>query len=112
MAQASASGNLMINTLSGPTECVPVQFTWSGGQAPYYLSLIPGGQPSAQAIRQFPIQNGNSYTWTVDLASGTSFTTELRDKTGAVAYSDIQNVQPGPDNRLSPSLHVDASPTY
>ncbi|KAI0635656.1 hypothetical protein C8Q77DRAFT_583946 [Trametes polyzona] len=87
-----------INTLTSPTQCEPVQFTWEGGAPPYYLSLIPGGQPSAQAIKQFPVQNGNSMTWTVDLPAGTSFSSSLRDSTGAQAFSDIQTVQAGPDS--------------
>ncbi|OBZ72200.1 hypothetical protein A0H81_07793 [Grifola frondosa] len=88
---------MQINTLSSVVECEPVQFTWSGGASPYYLSLIPGGQPAAPAIKQFPVQNGNSYTWNVDLPAGTTFTTSLKDSTGSIAYSDIQTVQPGPN---------------
>ncbi|KAI0360158.1 hypothetical protein OH77DRAFT_1517690 [Trametes cingulata] len=87
-----------INTLMSPTQCEPVQFTWEGGVPPYYLSLVPGGQPAAQAMKQFPAQNGTSMTWTVDLPSGTSFSSSLRDSTGTQAFSDIQTVQPGPDS--------------
>ncbi|KAI0661470.1 hypothetical protein C8Q70DRAFT_657982 [Cubamyces menziesii] len=87
-----------INTLTSPTQCVPVQFTWEGGSPPYYLSLVPGGQPSAPALKQFPVQNGNSMTWVVDLPAGTSFSSSLRDSTGAQAFSDIQTVQPNSDS--------------
>ncbi|KAI9000588.1 hypothetical protein BD414DRAFT_472131 [Trametes punicea] len=101
-----------INTLTSPTQCEPVQFTWQGGVPPYYLSLVPGGQPQAQALRQFPAQNGDSMTWTVDLPAGTSFTSSLRDSTGAQAFSDIQTVQSGPDNScLSNSVSETASMT-
>lgn len=33
------------------------------GTAPYYVSIIPGGQPSAAALEAFPQQSGTSYTW-------------------------------------------------
>ncbi|RPD61075.1 hypothetical protein L226DRAFT_570810 [Lentinus tigrinus ALCF2SS1-7] len=92
------TGDLMINTLSSPVECEPVQFSWQGGAPPYYLSLIPAGQPSAPAMKQFPVQNGNSMTWTVDMPSGSTFSTSLKDSTGKQAYSDIQKVQSGPDS--------------
>ncbi|KAI0649254.1 hypothetical protein C8Q79DRAFT_501300 [Trametes meyenii] len=98
-----AQGNMQINTLSGVTECVPSDFTWSGGVPPYYLSLVPAGQPSAQAIMQFPPQNGDSMTWLVSLPPGTSFTSALRDSTGAQAFSDAQTVQPGTENSCSQS---------
>ncbi|OSD06310.1 hypothetical protein PYCCODRAFT_1431320 [Trametes coccinea BRFM310] len=90
--------DLKINTLTSATECQPVQFSWQGGSPPYYLELVPGGQPMAPAIKQFPAQNGNVMTWTVDLAAGTSFSSSLRDSSGTQAFSDIQTVQAGPDN--------------
>lgn len=88
-------GQLTINTPSNVVECEPTQLTWSGGQAPYYLSLVPGGQSSATPLEQLPTQNGNSYTWTVDLQAGVSFNVALKDSTGATAYSDIVTVQSG-----------------
>ncbi|RDX42127.1 hypothetical protein OH76DRAFT_1475480 [Lentinus brumalis] len=114
--QVVLAQNLQINTISSATECQPVQFTWTGGVAPYYLSLVPGGQPSAQPVRrskawlrettltsfpqlkQFPTQNGNSMTWTVDFPEGTTFSSSLKDSTGEQAFSDIQTVQSGTDS--------------
>ncbi|KAI6008135.1 hypothetical protein F5J12DRAFT_826907 [Pisolithus orientalis] len=63
---------LTINTPANVVECEPTQLTWSGGQTPYYLSLVPAGQPSATPLMQFPNQNGTSYTWMVDLQAGTN----------------------------------------
>ncbi|KAJ3487143.1 hypothetical protein NLI96_g3733 [Meripilus lineatus] len=88
---------LTINTLASVVQCQPVKFTWSGGVPPYFLSLLPAGQPAAAAIKQFPTQQGTEYSWTVDLAAGSTFSTSLKDSTGAVAYSDIQTVNSGPD---------------
>ncbi|KAL1937439.1 hypothetical protein VTO73DRAFT_13162 [Trametes versicolor] len=87
-----------INTVMNPTQCEPIQFTWQGGVPPFYLSLVPGGQPGGQPIRQFPSQSGNSMTWTVDVPAGTSFSSSLRDSTGEQAFSDIQTVQQGPES--------------
>ncbi|KAI9061048.1 hypothetical protein FKP32DRAFT_1613243 [Trametes sanguinea] len=86
--------DLKINTLTSATQCQPVQFSWQGGAAPYYLELVP---ETLQQIKQFPAQNGNVMTWTVDLPVGTSFSSSLRDSTGTQAFSDIQTVRAGPD---------------
>ncbi|KAM5538535.1 hypothetical protein V8D89_007868 [Ganoderma adspersum] len=95
--RVAAQSPLTIYTLSSPTACEPVQFTWSGGKGPFYLSLIPAGQPSAPAMLQFPVQEGTTMTWLVDMPAGTRFSSALKDSTGAMAYSDSQTVQSGPD---------------
>ncbi|KAI6108267.1 hypothetical protein F5141DRAFT_1121960 [Pisolithus sp. B1] len=96
-------GQLTINTPSNVVECEPTQLTWSGGQAPYYLSLVPGGQSSATPLEQLPTQNGNSYTWMVDLQAGVSFNVALKDSTGSTAFSDIVTVQSGGSTSCSNS---------
>ncbi|KAI5982684.1 hypothetical protein EDC04DRAFT_2874336 [Pisolithus marmoratus] len=90
---------------------VPTQLTWSGGQAPYYLSLVPGGQPTATPIEQFPNQNGTSYTWMVDLQAGTTFNIALKDSTGLTAYSDIITVQAGSSTSCVNTSIQGGSPT-
>lgn len=55
--------------------------------APYYLAIIPGGQASAAALKDFGEQSGTSLTWTVDTASGTSVSVKVTDSTGAINYS-------------------------
>ncbi|KAI0749589.1 hypothetical protein C8Q80DRAFT_1162781 [Daedaleopsis nitida] len=92
------SASPQINTVMNAVQCEPVQFTWQGGSPPFYLSLIPGEHAAATAYRQFPVQNGNSMTWKVDLPAGTTFTSSLKDSTGEQAFSDIQTVQDGPDS--------------
>ncbi|KAG2133653.1 uncharacterized protein EDB93DRAFT_1254750 [Suillus bovinus] len=88
---------LTINTPANVVECQPILFSWSGGQSPYYLTLVPGGQSMAAAIKSFPTQTGTSYTWNVDLQANTIFNIALKDTTGAVAYSDIITIMPGSD---------------
>ncbi|KAI0346109.1 hypothetical protein BDW22DRAFT_1323204 [Trametopsis cervina] len=77
----------------------PAMITWQGGQAPYYVSLIPAGQPSAAPLKQFPTQNGNSFTWNVDMQPGTAFTTALKDSSGTIVYSGEQTILGGSDTR-------------
>ncbi|KAG5638899.1 hypothetical protein H0H81_008959 [Sphagnurus paluster] len=89
---------LTINTPTNVVECQPILLTWDGGKPPYFVSAIPGGQPAAQAIKSFPTQNGNSFTWIVDLQAGTSISLSLKDSTGEQAYSDIVQIQPGSDS--------------
>ncbi|KAI5479496.1 hypothetical protein MNV49_003438 [Pseudohyphozyma bogoriensis] len=90
---------------------------WTGGTAPYFLSIvggvisshfwtvslttfcraiqIPGGQPSAAALESFPETSDTSVTWTVDIAAGTSISLSLKDSTGTIVYSDQVTIQAG-----------------
>ncbi|PCH42255.1 hypothetical protein WOLCODRAFT_89710 [Wolfiporia cocos MD-104 SS10] len=87
-----------IISTTGITECEPVLISWSGGTAPYYLSLVPGTNTGAAPIKNFGEQQSTQYTWNVDVPAGTQFTTVIKDSTGAVAMSDSQTVQSGPDS--------------
>lgn len=92
---------LTVNTPMAPVVCQPLQITWSpeGSSPPYYLSLIPAGQPSASALKQFPLQQGNSYTWEkVTLPVGTGFTVAMKDGNGQQVYSAPATVQDGSDS--------------
>jgi hypothetical protein len=53
------------------------------------FSIIPGGQPGAAPLEDFGAQPAgkNSFTWTVDMAAGTSITFMIKDAAGAIAYS-------------------------
>ncbi|GHJ87214.1 hypothetical protein NliqN6_3616 [Naganishia liquefaciens] len=94
VAAASVLGQ-QINTPASLTVCQPTLLSWSGGQAPYFLSVIPGGQASAAALKDFGEQNDNSETWTVDLAAGTSITLKLTDSTGNTVYSSPVTIGEG-----------------
>ncbi|GJE96615.1 hypothetical protein PsYK624_128140 [Phanerochaete sordida] len=87
---------MQVNSLNGVVECEPILISWTGGTAPFYVSLIPAGQPAAAPLKQFPVvQSGSSFTWIVDLPAGTAFTTELKDASGQPVYSGNQNVEAG-----------------
>ncbi|KAJ3552181.1 hypothetical protein NM688_g4285 [Phlebia brevispora] len=99
---ALAQQTVTVNSLSAVVQCrrvltEPIKFTWSGGTPPYYLSLIPAEQPQAPPMKIFPTQQGTSYTWIVDMAAGTAFTTVIKDSTGQPNYSSEQVVQNGTD---------------
>ncbi|MFE4800292.1 hypothetical protein ACFRFL_36020 [Streptomyces sp. NPDC056708] len=96
-AQAPATEGLTINTPSNPVVCQPLTITWSGGQAPYQLELLPGNESGAAPLRDFGQQEGTAYTWTVDVPPNTSVGLTLRDSTGATAQSAPFTIQAGPD---------------
>lgn len=89
---------LTVNTPSGLATCEPTLLAWSGGVAPYYLSIIPGNNTAGSALKTFDSTSTTSYTWTVDLAAGTPITVALKDNTGAIAYSDETNIAAGSSN--------------
>ncbi|KAJ7908246.1 hypothetical protein B0H13DRAFT_663108 [Mycena leptocephala] len=84
-------------TASGLVVCQPISLTWTDGTAPYYLSIIPGGNAAAPALKIFDPTNGTSLTWKVDIAAGTSITLEIKDSTGTMAYSDAVSIQSASD---------------
>ena len=60
---AAVASALTVATPSSVVQCQPLQLSWGEGTAPYYVAIIPGGQPSAAALESFPTQSGESLTW-------------------------------------------------
>ncbi|KAK9896143.1 hypothetical protein P389DRAFT_210952 [Cystobasidium minutum MCA 4210] len=97
LSLASSVYALTINTPASVVECQPLQLSWSNGSAPYYLAVIPGGD-TATTLENLPTQeSATSYTWTCDIASGTSIGFRVTDSTGLIAYTDSVTVQSGSD---------------
>ncbi|KAH7220450.1 uncharacterized protein BKA55DRAFT_216884 [Fusarium redolens] len=92
----SAQGTLTINTPSNAFG-EPLLVTWIGGTPPYFLSILPGNQPSAAALQDFGQVTGNSLIWTVNFAPGISLSFTLRDSTGATAQSAPFTIMGSPD---------------
>ncbi|CAE6429678.1 unnamed protein product [Rhizoctonia solani] len=86
-----------INTPASLVQCQPALITWTATKTPVFVSIIPGGQPGAAALIDFGAQNSSSLTWNVDMAAGSSITFQVRDATGAVAYSAPVTVQTSSD---------------
>ncbi|KAJ3859228.1 hypothetical protein EV359DRAFT_86656 [Lentinula novae-zelandiae] len=101
---------LTVNTPSSLTTCEPTLLSWSGGTAPYYLSILPGGETTSAALKTFDTTNATEYTWTVDIAADTEITVELKDSTGTIAYSDEVDITAGSDTSCV-STSVSASAT-
>ncbi|WRT66315.1 uncharacterized protein IL334_003270 [Kwoniella shivajii] len=95
LAGSALSADLTIQTPASLITCQPALLSWTGGQSPYYLAVIPGGEPSAAALQDLGEQTGNSLTWTVNIASGTSITLKVTDSTGTVNYNQAVTIQAG-----------------
>ncbi|KIJ69273.1 hypothetical protein HYDPIDRAFT_185116 [Hydnomerulius pinastri MD-312] len=94
VAVVAAQGILVINTPANVVECEPTLITWSGGEAPYFLVVLPAGQPDAAPIENLGEQTGHSLTWVANVAAGTDLGLTLKDSTGAIAQSAPFTVQP------------------
>ena len=44
------AAQLRIETPTNLAVCQPALLSWAGGESPYYVSVIPGGQPSAASL--------------------------------------------------------------
>ncbi|KAG8983007.1 hypothetical protein FRB94_008186 [Tulasnella sp. JGI-2019a] len=87
---------LTVNTPVSVVQCLPVLLNWNGGIAPYYVTVLPGGQPGAAPLESLSSgTSGTSLTWNVDIAAGTEVTIGVRDSTGSVAYSALVTIQSG-----------------
>ncbi|KAJ2916622.1 hypothetical protein MD484_g3781, partial [Candolleomyces efflorescens] len=76
-----AIAGLVINTPAGVVTCQPILLTYGQGTAPYYVSILPGGQVSGTPFHTWPATDATSMTWVVDLPGGT-----------AVPHADSANV--------------------
>ncbi|ESK85806.1 secreted protein [Moniliophthora roreri MCA 2997] len=95
---AAVQAQVTINTPANLVECQPTLLTWTGGQAPYFLSYVlvnVAQRDHGPAIEQFPEQIGTSLTWVVDFPAGTSVGLLLRDSKGATSQSAAVTIQPG-----------------
>jgi len=106
---ARAQAPLTINTPVGATQCLPTSVNWAGGNGPYFLAVLPGMDTSATPLKQFPTTSATSFTWTVDIASGTSITLEIRDSTGTINYSSAITVLSSTDASCLNSGTTEAS---
>ncbi|EEB99254.1 hypothetical protein MPER_01098 [Moniliophthora perniciosa FA553] len=69
--------------------------SWTGGSAPYFLSLQDGNNFGGPALRRFDQQSGTSFSWIVDVPSNQKIIFLLRDNTGNTGVTAAVTVQPG-----------------
>jgi hypothetical protein len=53
-----------------------------------------------EQIKQFPEQQGTSFSWLVDLQANTNFNAVIKDNTGAQAFSAMASIVSGSDTRF------------
>lgn len=88
----------VITTPASLIQCLPIALTVGGGEAPYYVTIIPGGSVGAPPLETFPTMNqAGSLTWIVDQAPGTQLTFQVRDNKGIINYSQVSTVAAGGD---------------
>ncbi|KAF8673982.1 Endonuclease/Exonuclease/phosphatase family [Rhizoctonia solani] len=87
-----------INTPAAVVQCQPAQISFIATNTPVFISIIPGGQPSAAPLADLGQQNASPFTWIANIAQGTSVTFQIRDSTGAVAYSAPITIQGSSDS--------------
>ncbi|KAH8920170.1 hypothetical protein BT69DRAFT_1352608 [Atractiella rhizophila] len=86
----------VIQTPSSLVQCQPAQLTFSAGVAPYFISVLPGGQSSATPLELLPDQaTAGTYTWIVNLPAGTTVTLAIRDSNGQQNFSGQLTIQEG-----------------
>ncbi|KAG8793551.1 hypothetical protein FRC12_002421 [Ceratobasidium sp. 428] len=95
---AAQAADPSINTPAQLVQCQPAQITWTGTSPPFFVSIIPGGQPGAAALHDFGQQTGNSLTWNVNIPAGQQITFQCRDSQGKVGYSAPANIQSSSDS--------------
>lgn len=107
---------LTISSVAGLAECQPSLLSacpcsarhaddraaWSGGVAPYYVTVLPGSMPSAAPLLTLvTASSATSYTWNVNLAAGTSITLAIKDSKGTINYSQASTIGAGSTGCLS-----------
>lgn len=90
-----AAAQLRIETPTNLVVCQPALLTWAGGEQPYYVSVIPGGQPSAASLKDFPQTSSTQQTWNVDLPAGQEVSLRITDATGTINYSEKVTIREG-----------------
>ncbi|CAK9785497.1 hypothetical protein CC85DRAFT_286666 [Cutaneotrichosporon oleaginosum] len=112
-ATAAAQASFSITTPPALVACQPSRVSWTGGVPPYILSIIPGGQPGAAALKDLDTNlNVMQYTWNTDVVGGTHLTFKIVDKNGDIAYSAPITVQAGSsDDCLKPGASKPPQPS-
>ncbi|GAA5912510.1 hypothetical protein JCM5296_000400 [Sporobolomyces johnsonii] len=96
-ASAMAQATLQINTPTALYTCEPYLVSWSGGTAPYYVRVVPGGELAGTPLGYLDSQptTDTSYTWTVNIAADTSITLTITDSTGSTQATAPVTIQAG-----------------
>ncbi|KNZ57382.1 uncharacterized protein VP01_2173g2 [Puccinia sorghi] len=111
LALAQAQDTLTINTPPSVPQCLPTFVSFHGGQPPYTISALPGGQPSATPLADLGKHDGAGFTWNPNLPVGTSTTLQIRDSTGVINYSQMFTIQSGDTSCMGSDSKPAVNPT-
>ncbi|KAL1949459.1 hypothetical protein VTO73DRAFT_8340 [Trametes versicolor] len=90
---AATSAQLTLNTPNPPTQCVPVQITWTGGTGPFFLLA-----QCALPLIQYPNLQSSPFTWSTNITANTAIGFTITDSTGAQGQTAPVTIQSGPDS--------------
>ncbi|GJN87108.1 hypothetical protein Rhopal_000053-T1 [Rhodotorula paludigena] len=109
-AFVAAQTPLFINTPSQLFQCQPVLLTWGGGEAPYYVRVVPGGQPTATPLATLQSAvDATTYSWRPALDVGTQITLLVSDNRGQSQGSAPVTIMAGDTSCLNQASSSSAS---
>ncbi|GAA5998668.1 uncharacterized protein JCM10292_007146 [Rhodotorula paludigena] len=109
-AFVAAQTPLFINTPSQLFQCQPVLLTWGGGEAPYYVRVVPGGQPTATPLATLQSAvDATTYSWRPALDVGTEITLLVSDNRGQSQGSAPVTIMAGDTSCLNQASSSSAS---
>ncbi|KAJ7598834.1 hypothetical protein C8J56DRAFT_881406 [Mycena floridula] len=93
----SAFAQLVVNTPGAKSlvQCRPIQLSWSGG---ILSTFSRRDNPTGASLVDLGQQTGTTFTWTVNVAAGTSVDIQIRDSEGVIQNSAPVTVQPSKDS--------------
>ncbi|KAE8270318.1 hypothetical protein A4X09_0g2036 [Tilletia walkeri] len=109
--------SFQVNTPPILTQCQPYSITWTGGVAPFYLTITKGGDITS-VIENFGKQNSEHYPWIVDQPIETSVTFMVTDSQGKSTMSaasppitkgNSDDCMKGKDSNTSPAANSTTS---
>ncbi|TDL25807.1 hypothetical protein BD410DRAFT_608433 [Rickenella mellea] len=68
-------------------QCGKASLSWTGGEGPYDVAVVPGDEPCGDPIVELGDHDGLSTGWTVALKEGTKVMLSVIDKNGDEAWS-------------------------
>ncbi|KAH6909067.1 hypothetical protein BKA70DRAFT_1221978 [Coprinopsis sp. MPI-PUGE-AT-0042] len=94
-AATTAFGQVRVETPQNVVACRPVQFTFTGGTPPYFLTICakpydsahPAGQPAAPATVDFGEVESSPFRWTPNIPVGTNLFLRIVDDNGETGES-------------------------
>lgn len=108
---------LEIASLPTLTQCVPTTIVWTGGMAPYFLSIVnvPGSTPPGLPNFSLEFNNLNTtfFRWNTGFSAGTPVVFRINDCDGTSSnHTDAVVIQSGPIDTCLPQVNIGATAAY